>query len=121
MASAKQASLTGSFSSSALVSDLPARPSRNPTRCNHERIQYIGTCGPSGTRTRDLRIKSPQLYRLSYQPFVQLVFLTPTSPCPPTMLHRCARLRDCTAADRASTTLRNQTGCRRRASAPHRR
>ena len=24
--------------------------------------------GPSGTRTRDLRIKSPQLYRLSYQP-----------------------------------------------------
>ena len=24
--------------------------------------------GPNGTRTRDLRIKSPQLYRLSYQP-----------------------------------------------------
>jgi hypothetical protein len=24
--------------------------------------------GPSGTRTRDLRIKSPQLYRLSYRP-----------------------------------------------------
>ena len=24
--------------------------------------------GPAGTRTRDLRIKSPQLYRLSYQP-----------------------------------------------------
>lgn len=32
--------------------------------------------GPSGTRTRDLRIKSPQLYRLSYQPdcSVRLVF-----------------------------------------------
>ena len=26
--------------------------------------------GPAGTRTRDLRIKSPQLYRLSYQPKV---------------------------------------------------
>jgi hypothetical protein len=34
----------------------------------HARWFSDGTCGPTGTRTRDLRIKSPQLYRLSYQP-----------------------------------------------------
>src|SRR5207245_1220494 len=28
--------------------------------------------GPAGTRTRDLRIKSPQLYRLSYQPMLRV-------------------------------------------------
>jgi hypothetical protein len=31
---------------------------------------YPMNSGPAGTRTRDLRIKSPQLYRLSYQPKV---------------------------------------------------
>jgi integrase len=30
--------------------------------------KYSKPGGPSGTRTRDLRIKSPQLYRLSYRP-----------------------------------------------------
>ena len=32
--------------------------------------------GPTGTRTRDLRIKSPQLYRLSYRPVCYVLSIT---------------------------------------------
>ena len=44
------------------------------TRHLSEPLSSMILGGPSGTRTRDLRIKSPQLYRLSYQPdcFIRL-------------------------------------------------
>ena len=43
-----------------------SRPSVAVSSSSDETPGFLS--GPSGTRTRDLRIKSPQLYRLSYQP-----------------------------------------------------
>ena len=47
----------------------PAEPSGSgPNASAASTGEHSKQGGPSGTRTRDLRIKSPQLYRLSYRP-----------------------------------------------------
>ncbi len=48
-----------------LARDVIVARERPPPRMDRE---WTADGGPSGTRTRDLRIKSPQLYRLSYRP-----------------------------------------------------
>lgn len=59
---------------------------RGPPRVGTSKRAF--SSGPAGTRTRDLRIKSPQLYRLSYQPKMwnSLTFSsyssTPLTPLP---------------------------------------
>jgi len=45
------------------------RRAPSPPRGRHSSgVERAASGGPSGIRTRDLRIKSPQLYRLSYRP-----------------------------------------------------